>query len=81
MSIFPGSINMDSAWDIGPCEYVSGSALLGDVNGDGQVDEEDVQACLRPEQAGTKASLTIPRTKVHPFRGPADSVCPLAWGL
>lgn len=36
-----------SAWDIGPYEYVSGSALLGDVNGDGQVDEEDVRACLR----------------------------------
>jgi hypothetical protein len=34
-----------SIWDIGPYEYPA-SALLGDVNGDGRVDEEDIRACV-----------------------------------
>jgi archaellum component FlaG (FlaF/FlaG flagellin family) len=35
-----------SAPDIGAYEYAPGSQLEGDVNGDGQVDQEDIQACV-----------------------------------
>jgi hypothetical protein len=35
-----------SAPDMGAYEYTPGSQLVGDVNGDGQVDQQDVQACV-----------------------------------
>jgi poly(beta-D-mannuronate) lyase len=36
----------DSLPDIGAYEFASASTLLGDVNGDGVVDELDIQACV-----------------------------------